>query len=67
MPSEVVSGGPGYTNHQRYAFADCVLNHKSESKWFGIWDIDEFLVFNGDYMDLVSFVSHLRSLFVLLL
>jgi len=47
---------PKYTRSQRFAIADCVWNHNRESEWFGIWDVDEFLVLNQSFPSIHSFI-----------
>ena len=34
-----------------------------ESEWFGVWDVDEFVVLNASYSDMHEFVSMLRNRF----
>jgi len=38
---------PPYTLSQRFAIADCLFNHQHETEWFGVIDVDEFLVLNS--------------------
>eukprot|EP00026_Physarum_polycephalum_P011889 Phypoly_transcript_12137.p1 GENE.Phypoly_transcript_12137~~Phypoly_transcript_12137.p1 ORF type:complete len:309 (+),score=40.30 Phypoly_transcript_12137:214-1140(+) len=43
----LVSVEPPYTLSQRFAIADCLFNHQHESEWFGVIDVDEFMVLNS--------------------
>lgn len=54
---DYVPKDPPYTRAQRFALADCVYNHGSETEWIGIWDVDEFVVFNASYSGMPAFVS----------
>jgi len=47
---------PQYTRPQRFAIADCLINHKKESEYFGIWDMDEFAVLNDSFADINTFL-----------
>jgi hypothetical protein len=47
---------PEYTRKQRFAIADCLFNHKDESEWFGVFDVDEFLVLNKYWPDMHAFL-----------
>jgi Glycosyltransferase family 92 len=58
----LVYADPSYTRSQRFALADCLYNHENESEWFGIWDVDEFVVFNGSFPDMREFVSTLFNI-----
>jgi hypothetical protein len=52
----LVAHEPRYTRPQRFAIADCLFNHQKESKFFGVWDVDEFAVLNDSFSDLVEFL-----------
>jgi len=49
---------PIFTRPQRFAIGDCLFNRKSESEWFAIFDIDEFLVLNKFFPDLHAFLPY---------
>jgi len=57
VSTSLVPSHPAYTRNQRFALADCVYNHQSESEWFGIWDVDEFLSMGDMYVDVQQFLS----------
>jgi len=59
--SDLVPNDPPYTRAQRFALADCVYNHRNESEWFGIWDVDEFVVLNSSYSDLHVFIDSIKD------
>lgn len=61
VDSVLVASDPPYTRSQRFGLADCVYNHASESEWFGIWDVDEFIVLNNSYPDIVSFLQSIEG------
>ena len=54
----LVSIDPPYTISQRFAIADCLFNHQGESEWFGVFDVDEFLVLH-EHESIHQFVSFL--------
>jgi len=56
VPPSDVTVDPSFTRNQRFALADCVWNHKNDSRWFGIWDVDEFLYLEGS-KDVPDFIS----------
>eukprot|EP00026_Physarum_polycephalum_P013328 Phypoly_transcript_13717.p1 GENE.Phypoly_transcript_13717~~Phypoly_transcript_13717.p1 ORF type:complete len:307 (-),score=47.02 Phypoly_transcript_13717:43-963(-) len=56
-PSLVVPEPP-FTRSQRFSIADCLYNHKNESEWFGIWDVDEFVSFNNSFANMHEFIEY---------
>jgi len=56
-----VPAEPVFTRPQRFAIADCLFNHANESAWFGIWDVDEFLVLNGSFADIHEFMPYAKA------
>lgn len=56
MDPSLVPEEPPFSLSQRFAIADCLFNNQHESEWFGVWDVDEFLVLNS-HENMHEFVS----------
>jgi hypothetical protein len=56
IDASLVPEEPIFTVKQRYAIGDCLYNHQNETEWFGVFDVDEFLVLNSFFPDFHSFL-----------
>jgi len=57
VPLLLVRLEPPFTFNQRVALADCIYRHQKEADWFGLWDIDEFLVLHDPYKDISQLIK----------